>query len=281
LGGFVVMARAVVALSSTREVLDELSRATKIGVEAYTLPGAVVSALEAAARRGARVTVELEGKPYHDPKGRLADENAHLMRELRAAGVDAILGHPLHAKAISADGTLYLDEKNWRSGDLVLRDDDSAEARAIPMIKHEALAAEAELLRSARSSDGVIVESESFGCCNVVYSALDHLGRSGAAPRLLVSSRELHGNARERRVLRNLVRDGVRVRVCEDSEKLAVAGDRAWLGSANATVVLADSDMTDWGLCTGDTEIVAAVRNRIESTWQSAKEVKRDLRAPN
>jgi phosphatidylserine/phosphatidylglycerophosphate/cardiolipin synthase-like enzyme len=281
LGAFVVIAGAVVALSSTREVLDGLRRATKIGVEAYTLHGPVVSALEAAARRGARVTVGLEGKPYHDPKGRLADENARLAGELRAAGVDVILGHPLHAKAISADGTLYLDEKNWGLGDLVLRDDDSAEARAIPMIKHEALAAESELLRTARASDGVIVESESFGCCNPVYDALDGLGRAGAAPRLLVCAHELQGNARERRVLQNLVRDGVRVGVCKDSAKLALAGDRAWLGSANATVAFGDSDMTDWGLCTGDTDIVGAVRNRIESTWRTSKELKRDLPAAN
>lgn len=128
-----------------------------------------------------------------------------------------------------------------------MREDDPAAARAIPMIKHEALAQEAVLLDGAPKSAGVIVESESFGCCNGVYGRLRALAHAGAAPRLLVSERELRGNAREREVLEALVREGARVRVCDDSEKLAVAGDRVWLGSANATVAFGGSDCIDWG----------------------------------
>jgi len=258
----------VISLSSTPDVLQVLSRAAEIEVHAYTLHGPVKGALEAAARRGASVVVELERQPYKS--SHLAAENARLVDEMRGAGVDAHLADPVHAKTIVADGTIYLDDKNWGARDLVLRAD-AADAASIPMIKHEALAAEAQLLRSAGDADAV-VESESFGCCNAVYSALKGLARAGAAPRLLVSKDDLRGNASERRALDDLVRAGVRVRVCENSEKLAVAADRAWIGSANATIAAGPTDLPDWGFCTGDPAIVRALHDRIEGVWAGAKE---------
>ncbi|HEY2475367.1 MAG TPA: hypothetical protein VGI19_11275, partial [Candidatus Cybelea sp.] len=266
-----MMAHAMLSLSSRGEVLSTLARAHDIGVEAYTLHGAVLRAVEAAAQRGARVAVALDGSPPHDTGGRLAAENRRLARELRASGAAVTLAKGVHAKEIRADGELYLDEKNWDTGDLVVREDDYVAARAIPAIKHKALAREASLLSGARRADGVIVESESFGCCNSVDGALAALARAGAAPRLLVSERDLRGNLRERKAIEKLVRDGAQVRVCRDSEKLAVAGDRAWLGSANATVAFGAADCIDWGLCTGDAAIVRAVRDRLEAQWRSAK----------
>jgi phosphatidylserine/phosphatidylglycerophosphate/cardiolipin synthase-like enzyme len=258
-----------VELSSTGQVCQALRGARQIDLQAYTIWGPALQAVKAAAQRGAQVAVHLEGDPFKNPH--LAKENRNLAAQLRAAGATVTLGHPLHTKALTVDGTLYLDEKNWRPGDLVLRVDDPAEAAKIPMIKHEALAREGQLIGSASGADRVIVESESFGCCNKVYSELRQAALAGAAPRLLVSSRELSGNVREREVLEALVRDSVTVRVCDDSEKLAVAGDAAWLGSANATIAAPDSDSTDWGLDTRDAEIVAAVRSRLESEWQSAR----------
>ncbi len=258
-------------LSSTAAVLGALARSGNVNVRAYTLHGPVLRALEAAAARGARVSVELEGTPYNDPKGRLAAENRRVVGELRAAGADARLGDPLHAKVISADGAFFFDDKNWGARDLVVRDDDPADAAAIPMVKHEALAEEARLLRDARGNDGILVASESFGRNNAVYAALDELGRRGAAPRLVVGARELHGNSRERGALEALACDGVRVRVAGDSEKLAVAGDRAWIGSANATVAFGRADLPDWGACSEDRAIVNAVRDRVESEWACAK----------
>ena len=265
-------------LSSTSEVIARLGRAKEIAVEAYTLPALVVNALECAARRGARVAVKLECKPYDDLKGRLAKENAKLASELRGAGAEATLEHPLHAKEIKVDGTLYLDEKNWRSDDIVVRDD-APHPGTIPMKKHQALEQEAQLLAHARRRDGAVVESESFGPGNATYSALKALARAGAGPRLLVSERVLSGNERERRILENLMRDGVRVRVCHDSAKLAVAGDWAWLGSANATVTFGEADMPDWGLRTGNSEIVNAVRTRLEAEWKTSKELRPESRS--
>jgi hypothetical protein len=265
------MACTMLALRSIGDVLTTLARARHIDVQAYTLHGPVLAAVEDAARRGAEVTVELEGRPFESSNGHLAAENRRLARELRSAGAVTRLGHPLHAKAIVADGTLYLDEKNWGKRDLVLREDDPVEARAIPMDKRDALDREANLLSEARAGDDAIVESESFGSSNVVEHTLAALGLAGASPRLLVSERELRADARERNLLDRLMCEGVRVRVCADSEKLAASGDRAWLGSANATSPYGRGAMTDWGISTGDAAIVGAVRARLERQWATAR----------
>jgi hypothetical protein len=261
----------VLSLSSTRDVLSALRTAQHVEAAAYTLHGPVLRALEAAARRGAEVRVELEGSPYDGPSGRLVAENRRVAVELRAAGASASLCHPLHAKVIAADGALYLDEKNWRDGDLVLRAGDAADDRAIPGDKREALDLEARLLASARAGDDAIVESETFGRSNVVFAALRDLAEQRESPRLLVSERELRADPRERAALQDLAAQGVRVRACPDSEKLAAVGDRAWLGSANATSPYGRGAMTDWGCTTADTTIVSAVRNRLERAWQNAK----------
>lgn len=263
----------MLSLSSTVEALTGLLRAKTVDVQAYTLSPQAVRDLAIAARRGARVTVELEGTPHNDRGRGLARENERIVDRLRAAGVDARLSDPVHAKLIREDGTLYLDAKNWRDGDLVLRAD-GADAAAIPMIKHQALAGEARLLNAAHARDGVIVASESFGRGNSVYSALDRLAKEGLSPRLLICARELSGNARERATLAELVHDGVRVRVSKDSEKLAAVGDGAWIGSANATIAYQAADLPDWGVASRDPAIVRAVRSRVEAEWDAAKAFK-------
>lgn len=260
-------------LSSLRDAISSVEHAKEVSFAAYTLHGPLLQALKDAACHGAHVAVELESQPYGRGKRSLARENANLVRQLRDAGADAKLAPLTHAKAMSVDGTLYLDGKNWHERDVILRADTTAEAAAIPMDKHDALALEAAMLASANSSDGPIVETESFGVGNATYFALQALARSDAAPRLLVSKDDLRGNAHERGVLEHLAARGVRVRVCTDSEKLAVAGSRAWLGSANATYADGKFAMSDWGVCTSDPAIVDTVRTRLESEWRSAKEL--------
>src|SRR5271165_5198922 len=136
----------MIQLSSTRQVVARLSIGHEIAVEAYTLHGPILRALEDAARNGARVDVRLEGRPYDNGKRHLAAENARIVAELRRAGADASLGYPVHAKEIAIDGALYLDEKNWRMDDIVVRDDDPRCAADPPMTKREALEREAQLL---------------------------------------------------------------------------------------------------------------------------------------
>lgn len=261
----------MVALSSTGMLLAAMARAKEITIEAYTLHGPVLTAAEAAAQRGAHVVVRLAGAPSGDRDGGLARENERLAAQLRADGVEATLQNGLHAKEVRVDGTLYLDGKNWHADDLVLRDAEATDA-SIATTKFDALEMEGRLLRGASAGDRVLVESESFGCCNPVYAALAKLGTSGAAPRLLVSEHDLHGNTRERRALERLVNDGVEVRACNDSEKLTAVGDRAWAGSANATVAFGKWNMSDWGICTGKQNIVHAVRDRLESQWAAARD---------
>jgi hypothetical protein len=263
----------MLALSSATEALAGLRRAGSIYVQAYTLHGEILADLKAAARRGARVIVELAGTPHNDPHGKLARENKRVADDLRRAGVGARLCDPVHAKLIVEDDMLYLDGKNWRNGDLVLRTN-LVDAASIPMLKHRALAAEAQLLDAARMGDDTIVASESFGGGNPVYWALDRLGRAGFAPRLLVCGNELRGSARERAALSKLVHDGVSVRVTKDSEKFAAVGDGAWIGSANATIDYAAADLPDWGVCSRDGAIAGAVRARAEAEWARSRAFK-------
>ncbi len=259
----------MLALSSTRSAIESLAHARRVAIDAYTVGGAMLAALEAAARRGARVTVRLEAHPYDDASHHLGRLNAKIARELRRAGADAWLDDPIHSKTLDVDGTRYLDEKNWRADDIVLREDDPGNAAGIVHDKSQALALEAELLRAARRGDAVIVESESFGFGTPVYAALAALGRAGSAPRLLVCRRDLRESKRERAALRDLTRAGVRVRVCDDSAKLALAGGRAWLGSANATYARGQYAMPDWGTCTRDARILGAVRTRLDGDWEA------------
>jgi hypothetical protein len=211
----------MVTLSSTGMLLAAMARAKDIAIEAYTLHGPVLDAAEVAAHRGAHVAVALAGDPRGNRDGHLARENEKLVAKLHANGVDATLQSGLHAKEVRVDGTLYLDGKNWHKDDLVLRDADPADA-SISATKFDALDMEARLLRGAAAGDRVLVESESFGCCNAVYGALAKLGLSGAAPRLLVNEGDLRRNAREQRALERLVNDGVRVRICEQTEFVVI-----------------------------------------------------------
>jgi hypothetical protein len=270
----------MLSLSSSAAAAAALRGARSATFVAYTLRrGAIFDALEAAARGGARVTVQLEGAPYGDADGSFARANAATVAELRGAGVDARLSGPgdapIHAKELEVDGALYLDDRNWGADDLVVRDDDPADA-AVATHKRAALASEAALLRGsslpgADAGGAPIVESESFGCCNAVYSAVDALAKRGLAPRVLVCERELRGNARERTMLEKLAADGARVRVTAATDKLALAGDNAWIGSANTTAAIALPDTIDWGVATNDRDIVAAVRARAELNWAHAK----------
>ncbi|HVA32583.1 MAG TPA: hypothetical protein VNG31_00455 [Candidatus Baltobacteraceae bacterium] len=257
-------------LSSPSEALQALQQARDVEMHAYTLHGPFVAALEAAARRGAHVVVRLAEKPFADPGGYLAAENQRVAAALRAAGADAAVEEGSHAKTMRVDEALYLDDRNWQSDDVVLRAD-AADAASIPMRKHAALLQERSILQSTPGDD-VIVETESFALRNSVSAGLDALAQSGSHPRLLVNDRDLRGNTKEAAALRRMVDQGVRVRICSDSEKLACADAQAWVGSANATAAYGPYDTIDWGVASRDPAIVDAVRTRLEARWERARE---------
>jgi hypothetical protein len=265
----------MLSLSSTAEAAAAMRGAHTVSFTAYTLRrGALFDALQDAARGGAHVSVRLEGAPYGDTDGSFARVNAGVAADLRNAGVDASVSAPgdapIHAKMLDVDGALYLDDRNWGAGDLVVRDDDASDP-ALATHKRDALESERELLHLAAPGDDTIVESESFGCCNAAYSALDDAAKGGRHPRVLVCARELRGNDRERTRLEQLVKDGASVRVTKETDKLALAGSHLWIGSANATAAIGLPDTIDWGTRTDDAAIVAAARARVESTWAHAK----------
>jgi hypothetical protein len=289
------MEEAMIALSSERRLVGALDRARDVTLVAYLLPrGAIFDALAGAARRGAHVTVRLEGRPYYDATGGVRRSNESVARELSRAGVDARVVDDdgeqpqLHAKAVAVDGALYLDDVNFSSNGkgMILRDGSQADAQrlrdvvegrtehsspSLALRKEGALEMEAALLETASRRDDVIVESESVGSGNPVYSRLERLGLAGRAPRLLVSREAL--SAKERRLVRRLVSDGVRVRVCPSNEKFALAGTRAWIGSANVTSAYYTPDQLDWGVRTRSRPIVSQLRARFEARWSAGREL--------
>lgn len=288
----------MISLSSTHQFVHALSTARDVTLTAYTLAsGPVLDALDDAARRGAHVHVRLEGAIYRDD-GTVSERNRDAVERLAAHGADAKVVHItshasdplLHLKAAVVDGVLYLDDRNW-SGDgdeTIIRDDfaddirmvhDAADGTSDPhnaffaVRKREALASEARLIDEAKRGDEVLVESESFGGGNRVYSALDAAARRGARVHVLVSSRDAQGNTLEAEAIARLEGDGASVRMCASDEKFAVVGGtRGWIGSANATAAFAHPDQLDWGMRTDDKSIITHLRQAFMRRWKSEVE---------
>ncbi len=271
------------------EVFGRIAGASRVSLSAYTLEprGEMVRALDAAADRGARVAVTLEGfagrSDARDLR-RVALENA---RDLRAHGVRVRLGtgrgEEVHLKAAVVDGTAFLDDRNWaaRSETIVATTEPGEVAAVLDAIdgrphdagslatdKRSALEREAQTIRCG--GDHVDLETESFGP-GIVATALRERSAGGAHVRVLVNDHiALEKRARgERALLRELARAGVELRVSAASEKLCVAGDRGWVGSANAT--FAGEPMTDWGLTVAEPALLDALASTFERNWTAAR----------
>ncbi|HET9394323.1 MAG TPA: phospholipase D-like domain-containing protein [Candidatus Rubrimentiphilum sp.] len=283
----------MISLISEKQVVAAIRGARSVLLTAYALrPGRVLENLEDAARRGASVRVRLEGRPYGDTAGHLIADNRRAVKALRRLGADAKLvdtnarnGPALHMKAAVCDGVAYLDDRNWPDGgDTIVRDDFRTDIAAIeaaalrqPSVRSEefwtskaqALAAERRLLASAAHAKRVDVESESFGSGGGAYGELKRLAQSGVPCRLIVAQRDL--NAKSERALASLAQAGVAVRVSSSDEKMAIVdGARAWIGSANATSSYVNGDQIDWGLRTDAPDVLAHLRRRFQSTWNTA-----------
>jgi len=295
-------------LVSEAPVFEAFANAGTIALSAYTLApgGAAARALEAAADRGAAVSVTLEDFARRrkldgrwepagvvEPQGRRGSEDlqrnmARVAAELRRHGVAVKLGVPsgaeVHLKAAVADGTAFLSDRNWTStGETVLattQPDDVAAVRAaidgrfattadLATEKRAALALEVQTIRSV-TGDRIDVESESFGAGSVC-AALRLRAGAGAHVRLLVSGRIAYApTARaERAVLRGLAAAGVEIRTTAANEKLCVAGAAGWVGSANATYEYAPT--SDWGYAFRNSPAVAALESAFEHSWKTAR----------
>jgi len=260
-------------LSSFSDAIAAVEHGRDIAVQAYTLGGRLMDVLESCAKGGAHVRVTLEEDPAANDAPQLRRRNATVAAQLRSFGVDVSLKRDVHSKTVTVDGTTFFDGSNWRRDDVILRGD-AHDAAAVASLKSAALHAEGAMLENACSEHRrrAIVETETFDRSNVVSKALREMAVDGLSPRLLVNGDALRRNARELACLKEMVAEGVEVRVCSDTGKFALTGDHAWLGSANATAAFPGGDMTDWGVVTDDPAIVAAVRDRLEARWASAKE---------
>jgi hypothetical protein len=277
----------VISLSSTVDMLRAMSTARRVTFSSFVLfNGPVKKALKDAARRGAHVSVRLNGYSYNG--GAIPARNRDAARVLTAAGADARVVHVsdtdgpgLHLKAAVCDGVAFLDDRNWvQATDTVIRDDNPSDVRAIrnaasyhrahcrslQLDKGMALQDESALLQSG-ARHGIDVATEEIGFSNIFY-ALEKLARHGAHPRLVISSRGLCGKYFTAAQL--LTRAGVRVRVSGQSEKFAIVGTRAWVGSANATSTAHDAAQLDWGMRTGEHRIVRALQSRFRALWNDA-----------
>ncbi len=267
-------------LSSLRGAADAVRSARDVRFGALVLyPGAMRDALIEAAHRGARVEVTLQRNPYHGGAAeRLANHRA--AQTLRAAGATVTLRdrerEPFHLKAAICDGVAYLCDRNWAADgrELVVADDDAAEVELVRSTlrdavggtrglfatrKADALRAEAELIRGARDAP-VTVETESFGG-GAISAALREHAAGGAPTTLIVSRQEAAHDGRERTLLAHLRAAGVDVRETGANEKLALCGDAAWIGSANATFAGGrQADQIEWGAVTRDAALIGAVR---------------------
>jgi hypothetical protein len=267
-------------LSSVSAVVDRVGSARDVALGTYFLPhGAMRDALVAAARRGAHVSVTLQADPYRNPYG--AQCNADAARELRGAGASVTLlpsdRAPFHLKAAVCDGVTYLDDRNWtkRGPETVVGDDDPDDVALVREAlagrggadatlatrKDEALRREVELVDGAGAAP-VIVETERVAT-SPLTRALQRHAASGA-PTTLVLGRTARHSAIETRTLAALASSGVRIRESGTNEKLALAGDTAWIGSGNATGASGrGAGQLEWGMLTREPALVAAVRSAL------------------
>jgi hypothetical protein len=282
-----------ISLAPRSALEADLGSARDIALCSYTLSpdGPVARALEAAADRGARVVVRLDGHPTFGHAGSVDGFAGRVVRELSAHGVRVETtmpaDPPAHLKAAVVDGVAYLDDRNWaaRGEETIVRDDDPADVVAIrdaiagrpaaggavKLEKSAALAVEAAAIETA-PGDTIDIASESFGGC-AVSVALAARAAAGTHVRLEVDAHVLAADrsGRERTLLVHLAAKGIEVRAVATNAKLAVCGDRAWLGSANATY--APGPMSDWGLTTFDPAIVDALGTTFARVWETGTQI--------
>jgi hypothetical protein len=271
------------SLSSVPAVLARIRSAHDVAFGSYFLTrGRMRNALAAAARGGAHVTVTLQKNPY-GASGERAPDNAASARLLRRAGAHVSLLErettPFHVKAAVCDGVAYLDDRNWtnRGPEIVIADDDPRDVKAVrnalagrgggdgvalAMRKDTAQQREIAIIDRARHAP-VIVETERVGE-SALTTALRRHARAGAPTTLVLGRAPRDYSQREAQTIARLVGDGVLIRWRGTNQKLALAGDTAWIGSANATNTFGcGGDQLEWGLETKDPVLVGAVRTEL------------------
>lgn len=281
----------MISLSSTPAMLAAMRTAKDITFSAYFLRpgGPVEQVLLDAIKRGAHVTVRLNGYFDNGPK-RLLDWNKQAVRDLKRVHADAKMVHlsdkdgpMLHLKAAVCDSVAFLDDRNWTAGrDIVLRDTTPGEVSAIraaagyaraackniALTKAEALNRESDVIDSPRNRR-VDIESETMTWHSPVYSAIKRHAND-IHFRVLLSSQHLSGTTKK--TIGYLETMHVDVRMVDSSDKIAIAGgERAWVGSANATATWPDPNESDWGYSTDTKRFVRALQSRFNVNWRASR----------
>lgn len=277
-------------------MLAALRTARNVTFAAYFLKrGAVAEGLKAAAQRGAHVEVRLDGTLYGGT-ARWTSESREVARTLRHAGADVRFVHRgkhddpgLHIKAAVCDGSAFLDDCNWaQGGDTVVRDDTRSHVRAIrdavlqgegrgigalALRKYGALAAESGTLESRSHARMVEIETEELGNSAVSHALRDLLAHHVQC-RVLVSEWAFeNSNHHTRDAALSLEKAGADVRMVKASEKLAIAGTHAWIGSANATTPRLNGSDIDWSLATTDARVVGALKSHFNAHWRASNPI--------
>ncbi|MBV8363613.1 MAG: hypothetical protein JO193_03535 [Candidatus Eremiobacteraeota bacterium] len=279
----------MISFTTTANVLRVLHHAHHIEMCAYVLRSKeVLDALEFAAQHQAHVSVRLEAHPYADPDGKLAKLNRDVVEKLQTAGVHASLADVAnrranHMKAAIVDGVAFLDDRNWPLDrrNVVVKDDAPRDVRtihnalhgkpisttALAVTKGSALAQEVAMLHGRATHSAVSIETESFTAGSAPYGAIKALARAGVDVRLLLCKEDAKPAMLS--AARALARDGVTVRFTQAAEKFAVARDRGWIGSANAT--FGRAGQIDWGLRLSNPALCKTLQKRFDRTWRCAK----------
>lgn len=293
--GLVTDSSSAVAVTTTDDMLRALPGASSVDLAAYELrrDSDLVRALSDAGDRGVAVHVRVDGRPYGAAGEAIARATRSAAEELRRHGVNVsvVSDRSAHLKAAVVDGRAYLDDRNWTTGghDIVLTTTDAADVALVrdalagrtgfddhlATSKQRALDLETDVIASG-TGDRIDVESESLGTFGGPYTQLKSRATAGAHVRLIVSDNELRSARanQERSALHALAQAGVEIRVGGSrsgvgNEKLCVAGDAGWAGSANASY--GRSGDADWGLRTNDPAVVGALRSRFEANWSASK----------
>jgi len=253
----------------------------------------IVRELEAAADRGAAVTVTLSSSATWLPdaaRGALLAGNQAVADDLRARGADVRFAGPgemFHAKAAVVDGIAYLDDRNWASSgpQTMLRIADPAASEAVlralreappsslgspdlALTKTAALSLEAAVLGRPGAPE-VDVETETFST-GPIAEALTASARAGVPTRLIVAGDwQERSDPKESAALLAARAAGVEIRTAGISEKLAIAGDVAWTGSANAS--WSGEHSIDWGFVAREKPLVDELAAAFAGNWRAAK----------
>lgn len=259
-----------VSLASIRDLAESIRHARNVELDAYVLQNPfLLYSLEAAAHDGADVVVQL-GDPGQASQ---RATNYAAMRALTAAGahVSEARGfgpEAMHAKIAIVDGTAYLDDRNFtgEETETIVVARGHASAHDYLMTKAAALAQEADFIKRAVGHD-VLFSTESLGPSPVVDALIERASH-GDDVRVMYDRNMSDTKCAEAVAALRAAGAHVRAAAEKQSHKMAIVGDSAWIGSANASP--GADEQQEWGL-TVPVGVAAPLRDTYEYCWWKTK----------